>query len=45
MEANQAFEELKKAVTQPPVLILLDFSKPFAIKCDASGKEVGVVLM
>jgi hypothetical protein len=27
------------------VLATLDFSKPFVIKCDASGLRIGVVLM
>ncbi|XP_042980307.1 uncharacterized protein LOC122310468 [Carya illinoinensis] len=43
--ADKAFGELKKAVSEPPVLRLLDFSHPFTIECDASGKGVGAVLM
>ena len=40
-----SFNELKAAVAQPPVLALLDFTKPFIIDCDASGYGLGVVLM
>lgn len=38
-QAQSAFEELKTAVTTPPVLALPDFSKFFIIECDASGYE------
>jgi hypothetical protein len=41
----KAFNSLKYAVTHPPVLRLLNFSKPFTIECDASGLGIGVVLM
>lgn len=34
-ETQEAFEKLKVAVTQPPVLALPDFSKIFVIECDA----------
>ena len=44
-EALQAFEELKKVMTTSPVLVLPDFTQPFEIECDASGRGVGVVLM
>lgn len=33
--AQLAFEQLKSAVTQPPVLRLPDFSKEFTVECDA----------
>ncbi|KAF5468680.1 hypothetical protein F2P56_012817 [Juglans regia] len=43
--ATNAFEELKKAVTNPPVLCLPDFNKQFIVECDACGVGVGAVLM
>ncbi|XP_062176260.1 uncharacterized protein LOC133881329 [Alnus glutinosa] len=43
--AQEAFEALKLAVTQAPVLALPNFSQPFLIECDASGVGIGVVLM
>lgn len=43
--ADQAFQSLKRAVTNPPVSILLDLSQPFVIECDASGRGIGSILM
>jgi len=40
-----AFLQLKEADTTPIVLILLDFTKVFNIKCGASGVVIWVVLM
>lgn len=44
-DAQEAFEKLKKAVTSAPVLALPNFSIPFEVECDASGKGVGAVLL
>ncbi|XP_035546261.1 uncharacterized mitochondrial protein AtMg00860-like [Juglans regia] len=44
-EAKEAFQNLKRAVTQPPVLTLPDFFLPFTIEGDASGSAIGAVLM
>jgi hypothetical protein len=42
---REAFQALKKAVSQTPVLALLNFSQPFLIECDVSGVGIGAVLM
>ncbi|WVZ89950.1 hypothetical protein U9M48_036295 [Paspalum notatum var. saurae] len=36
-EAETAFVNLRKALTQAPVLQLPDFQRPFIVECDASG--------
>ena len=43
-EAENNFQLLKKEITEKPILILPDFSKPFQVKCDASGEGIGGVL-
>ncbi|CAM8877881.1 unnamed protein product [Rhodiola kirilowii] len=42
---ENAFKELKKRLTESPVLVLPDFNKTFEIECDASGIGIGGVLM
>lgn len=32
-------------MTEPPVLVPPDFTKPFVIECDTSGRRIEVVLM
>ena len=45
VEVDSTFQHLKAAIMNPPVLALLDFSKPFVIECDALGVGINVVLM
>ena len=44
-EAEKAFHNLKQAMKQTPILILLDFSKLFAVEADASRIGLGAILM
>jgi hypothetical protein len=44
-EHELAFQTLKSALCQSPVLALPNFSKPFTIETDASDAGVGAVLM
>jgi hypothetical protein len=41
---QSAFEALKLAISQPPVLKMADFSQQFVVQTDASGVALGAVL-
>ncbi|KAD5961527.1 hypothetical protein E3N88_13000 [Mikania micrantha] len=43
-QAHEAFINLKNALISAPVLALPNFSLPFTIECDASGRGIGAVL-
>ncbi|KAL4020675.1 hypothetical protein IC575_019456 [Cucumis melo] len=44
-ECQQAFDRLKHAVSEEPVMVLADHTKPFEVHTDASDFAIGGVLM
>ena len=42
---EKAFQELKKRLTEAPLLVLPDFTKTFEVECDASGIGIRGILM
>lgn len=43
-EAEDTFNEIKHRLTSAPILVLLDFSQPFELHCDASKTGIGEVI-
>ena len=43
--SERAFQDLKEAITQAPLLALPNFANAFVVECDASRSRVGGVLM
>ena len=44
-ECARAFEDVKKSLTEAPILALADQDKPFSVVCDASDFAIGCALL
>jgi hypothetical protein len=44
-KCQDSFDQLKKRLMSPPVLVMLDLQKGFDIYCDARDQGMGCVLM
>jgi hypothetical protein len=44
LDCQQAFDALKRALIDAPILVRLDFKKPFCLDVDWSTKGVGAIL-
>jgi hypothetical protein len=44
-KCQDSFDQLKKILMSPPVLVMPDLQKGFDIYCDACGQGLGCVLM
>jgi hypothetical protein len=44
-KCQESFDQLKKRLMSPPVLVMTDLQKGFDIYCDACGQGLGCVLM
>jgi len=44
-KCEESFQELKRRLTNAPILVILDVGRPFEVYCDASHLGLGCVLM
>ena len=44
-KCEQAFQTLRKLLTSAPVLAQPDITRPFDVYCDASGTDLGYILI
>lgn len=44
-ECEESFQKLKYFISNPPILAMADFSKPFILHCDASSLSLGSCLI
>ena len=44
LEAEEVVQVLKEKISSVPVLVFLDFNKPFLLEIDASKEELGAML-